>query len=106
VTAGLAALFESGRIVDLILAVVLLEGLVIYGYRRRLGRGLSPAQLLSLLLPGVCLLMALRAALDGAAWPWVALWLLAALVSHLADLRQRWRACAAAGRRGAAGPIR
>jgi hypothetical protein len=36
------------------------------------------------------LLLALRAALLGASWPRIALWLLAALVAHLSDLRLRW----------------
>lgn len=87
----LAALIDSGRIVDLILIFVILEALAIFAYHRRRGRGLAPFQLAGLLLPGICLLLALRAALGDAAWPWVALWLTAALVLHLADLRQRWR---------------
>jgi hypothetical protein len=44
-----------------------------------------------MLLPGIFLLVALRAALAGAAWPWVPSALTAALVAHLLDLRQRWR---------------
>jgi hypothetical protein len=44
-----------------------------------------------MLLPGVCLMLALRAALAGSAWPWVPLALAAALLAHLADLRARWR---------------
>jgi hypothetical protein len=43
-----------------------------------------------MLLPGIFLLVALRAALAGAAWPWVPSALTAALVAHLLDLRQRW----------------
>jgi hypothetical protein len=46
---------------------------------------------LTLLLPGVCLMLALRAVLADAAWPWLPVALLAALASHLADLRMRWR---------------
>ena len=88
----LAELYQSGRVVDLILGFVVLEALFIFLYHRRSGRGLAPAKLLNLLVPGACLLLALRAALAGAAWPLMAFWLLAALVSHLVDLRQRWRA--------------
>jgi hypothetical protein len=44
-----------------------------------------------MLLPGICLLLAVRAALAGAAWPWVPMTLAAALVAHLLDLRSRWR---------------
>jgi hypothetical protein len=43
-----------------------------------------------ILLPGIFLLVALRAALAGVAWPWVPLALTAALFAHLLDLRQRW----------------
>jgi hypothetical protein len=43
-----------------------------------------------MLLPGIFLLMALRAALAGASWPWVPMALTAALIAHLLDLRQRW----------------
>jgi apolipoprotein N-acyltransferase len=39
---------------------------------------------------GAALLLALRAAITGAAWPWIAAWLAAAGLAHLADLRTRW----------------
>ena len=38
------------------------------------------------LLPGALMVLALRAALTGADWPWVALALAASLPAHLADL--------------------
>ena len=44
-----------------------------------------------MLLAGAFLLLALRAALTGASWIPVALWLLAALFAHLVDLVRRWR---------------
>jgi hypothetical protein len=50
------------------------------------GRGLPPAAALAMLLPGACLLLALRAALTGAASTVILAWLAAALVTHLADL--------------------
>jgi hypothetical protein len=49
-----------------------------------------PVAVILMLLPGVCLMLAIRAALSGAAWPWVPAALAAALVAHLADLRERW----------------
>jgi hypothetical protein len=80
----------DGRIVDLVLAVTLVEALVLGSYHHRTGRGLAPAVVLALLLPGVCLMLALRAALIDA-WPgWIAFWLAAAFAAHLLDLRQRW----------------
>lgn len=83
-------LFASGRAVDLVLAFVAVEALVLALHRRHTGRGLPPADLAALLLPGVGLLLALRAALVGAWWGWTALALLAALLAHLADVGRRW----------------
>jgi hypothetical protein len=40
-------------------------------------------------LPGAFLVLALRAALTGAAWPWIALPLALAFPAHLADLAGR-----------------
>lgn len=86
-----AELFSSGRIVDFILVLVGIEALVIMAYRRLTGRGPRRGTLAANLLAGACLLAALRAALAGAAWPWIAGALTAALAAHLWDLRQRWR---------------
>lgn len=83
-------LFTTGRAVDLVLAFVLIEAGLLYVLHRRSGRGLAPRALLRLLIPGVCLLFALRAALTGAAWGIVAVWLLLSLAAHLVDLKQRW----------------
>lgn len=44
---------------------------------------------LSALLPGACLVLALRFALTGAAWPWAVLAVTASLPAHLWDLRRR-----------------
>ncbi|UZK69565.1 hypothetical protein OKW76_00300 [Sphingomonas sp. S1-29] len=41
------------------------------------------------LLPGALMLLATRGALTGAAWPWIALPLLASFPVHLLDLRRR-----------------
>ncbi len=85
----MAELFGSGRIVDLILALVLLEAVVLQGYRTVTGRGPNPSELLGNLLAGACLLLALRVALTGGDWRWLALCLGAAGLAHLADLRLR-----------------
>jgi hypothetical protein len=84
-------LISSGRIVDAILALMVLEGIVLAVVRQRTGRGPSIASLVPNFAAGGCLLMALRAALTGATVPLVAGWLFAALLSHLADLWSRWR---------------
>ncbi|RAI57709.1 hypothetical protein DOO78_18070 [Roseicella frigidaeris] len=85
------ALFSSGRVVDLALALMLVEAVALLALRRSRGGGLAPAELLAFLLAGAGLLLALRAALVGAAWEWVALPLVLALLAHLADLGLRWR---------------
>ena len=56
---------------------------------RRSGRRLSG--LLANLAAGACLLLGVRAALVGADWPVVALWIGLSLPFHLADLAARWR---------------
>lgn len=86
----MAALFESGRIVDLILGMMLLEALALGIWRRRTGRGVPLPGLLTNLAAGACLLLALRAALGGDGWEMVAVWLGAGLATHVADLRGRW----------------
>jgi hypothetical protein len=80
----------SGRIVDLVLAVVAIEAALLFALRRRLGRGPRPADILAMLLPGVCLMLALRAALTGAWWGAIAVALAAAFLAHLADLSRRF----------------
>jgi hypothetical protein len=84
-------LFASGRVVDLILLLLLAEGLLVTLWHSRTGRGIAPATLWGFLLSGGLLLLALRAALTGAGWPWVGAALAAAGVVHLFDLRSRWR---------------
>jgi hypothetical protein len=83
-------LFLSGRIVDLILGLVVIEAVLLLVYHRRTGAGLGFAQLAPNLLSGAALLLAVRFALVEAAWEWVAASLLLALLAHLVDLRQRW----------------
>ena len=84
-------LFANGHIVDLVVGVMMVEALALLAYRRRTGRGIAPLDLLGNLLAGLCLLLALRAALAGVAWSWIALWLSSALIAHVVDLQRRWR---------------
>lgn len=84
------ALFASGRIVDLILALVALEAAALWAWGRWRASGLPGfPDLLPNLLAGACLLVALRGALAGAPWPWIAAPLALSLLAHLADLRRR-----------------
>ena len=87
----MAELFASGRVVDLIVAGMVLEGVGLVAYHRATGRGIAPGRVLPNLVSGGFLLLAVRAALGGAWWGWVSLCLLAALIGHLEDLRRAWR---------------
>lgn len=79
------AWFASGRIVDALLALVLLEAILFL----RAGRG---RLLLPNLAAGACLLLALRAALIGAPVALLGLWLGLAGIAHGVDVAGRWRA--------------
>lgn len=75
--------FASGRAVDVVLAVILIETVYL------LWRGWRVSDLALLLLPAVLMLLALRAALVGADWIWIALPLALSFPVHLADLSRR-----------------
>jgi hypothetical protein len=90
-TLSVSEFFASGRIADLVLAVLALEAAALWLWHRRTGRGVPPAELLGFAVAGAALLLALRAALTGAAWPHVALWLVVAGVAQVYDLARRWR---------------
>jgi len=83
-------LFASGRVVDCILVFMAIESIVLIAIHRSRRAGPSPGELIVSLSAGVALLLALRAAVVGSSWPMVALWLGAALIAHLGDLRLRW----------------
>lgn len=85
----MAALFSTGLIADIMLAFMALEAIVLVLYQRKTNRGLTPRAVFWMLLPGACLVLALRAALVGAAWQWVALAVSVSLIAHLGYLRQR-----------------
>ena len=87
----MAELFASGRIVDLIVALVAVEAIVLLVYAHRTGRGIAPIGLLSNLAAGLFLLLALRTTLLDQSWFLVASLLTAALLAHVIDLSHRWR---------------
>ena len=80
----------DGHAIDAILALVVLEGVALFAYRFATGRGPSPLPMLFTLSAGGFLLLALRAALNGAAPASVAAFAAAAFVAHGADLASRW----------------
>jgi hypothetical protein len=73
----------SPMLIDFVILFTVVEACVLRAFRYR--------PVVAMLLPGICLLLALRAALAGAAWPWVPMALTAALAAHLWDVRLRWR---------------
>ena len=81
---------ESGHLVEAILGLTGLEWLALSVYHRRTGRGVAPREFGRNLLSGIALLLALREALAGASWVWIAACLTAALLAHLSDLGRRW----------------
>jgi hypothetical protein len=83
------SLLESPGLVDLILILVGVEAAALIVWHRWTGHGLSLGEVGRMLPPGICLMVALRAALAGEAWPFVPLALAAALIAHVVDLRGR-----------------
>lgn len=81
-----AAFFASGHAADFVLAVLAVEAVILL----RAGRGL--ADVLLLLVPAGLMMLGLRGALVGAAWPWIALPLAASFPVHIADLLRRGKA--------------
>ncbi|WP_173425762.1 hypothetical protein [Aurantiacibacter marinus] len=75
--------FSSGHAIDVVLGVIVLETIWL------LWRGWRLSDVALLLLPAVLMLIALRAALVGAPWPWIAVPLALSFPVHLLDLSRR-----------------
>ncbi|MES2783715.1 MAG: hypothetical protein V4657_13035 [Pseudomonadota bacterium] len=75
--------FASGRAVDVVLAVLVVEALWL-----RL-RGQKWADIIPALLPAILMMLGLRAALTGMEWPFVSLPLALAFPVHLYDMYRR-----------------
>jgi hypothetical protein len=80
----MADFFASGRAVDVVLLVLLLEALLLW---RRGRAGLLG--IIGALGPAALILLGLRGALTGAPWPMIAAPLALSLPLHLFDLRRR-----------------
>jgi len=89
ITTTLEAWFASGRIVDIAIMLMLAETGAIWLYRRARGPILAVSDLAWNVAAGASLLLALRAALTGAGWIWIAGFLTAALIAHVGDVRRR-----------------
>jgi hypothetical protein len=77
-----AAFFASGHAADLIILILAAELVVL-----AIGRRWAVAA--GAVMPGMLLAIALRFALTGAAWPWIATPLALAFPFHVADLARR-----------------
>ncbi len=84
-------LFASGHAADLVLAVLVIEAFVLSVRHARSGAGPPPRVFAPMIGAGVLLVLALRCALTGAPWPWIALLLSGGGAVHVVDLWQRWR---------------
>ena len=78
----------SGQAIDLVLLVIALEFVGLLMLRRKSWRRAGPDLFLAL-MPGVLLLVALRLALTGAGWEWIALAVASSFPFHIADLVRR-----------------
>lgn len=76
---------------DAVIAFTLLEGVGLWLYHRLTGQGLAPNEYALNMLSGLCLMLAVRAAVSGLAWPWVAVCLSASGLAHGWDITRRWR---------------
>lgn len=83
--------FTSGLAVDLVLALMAGEALLLLALHRYAGLGPDPADWLANLASGFCLVLGMRAFVAEAPWPWLAAALGGSLLAHLVDLRRRWR---------------
>lgn len=75
--------FASGRAVDVVLGVLFVEAIWLKY------RGQKWADIIPVLLPAILMMLGLRAALTGLAWPFVSVPLALAFPVHLYDLRRR-----------------
>jgi len=77
---------------DIMVGLILLEALALAVRRPQALRQALPS-----LCAGLCLALALRCALTGAPWPWLALCLAASGMAHAVDVFRRWRPTLTAG---------
>ena len=82
---------SSSGLVDVVIAITFVEvgGLLLYRYKTK--RGLRPRDYLLNVLSGLCLMLALRSALTGAAWFYICIWLATAGAAHVTDIALRLR---------------
>lgn len=87
----MAELITSGRIADIILAMMAVEAVVLVMLRRGFGIGPSSGLVLAILASGAGLALAYKAAVAGAPWSLIAAALTLSCVAHIASLIAVWR---------------
>lgn len=85
------SLFATGQIADVVLALMVLEGIALTALYLAKGIGMAPRAVWINLAAGAALFLALRSALAGDHWHVTAAFLVAGLIAHAADLAIRWQ---------------
>lgn len=85
----LGEFLHSGHVADVILLFMLVEFVFLRWRSRSRRRPGATADLLFAIAPGVCLALALRAALTGSSVVWILAPLAASLPVHLVDMARR-----------------
>jgi hypothetical protein len=80
------------QLLDIAIAITLVEVLLLWLYHRYTGAGLAPRAYLFNVTAGLALMLAARFSLAGLPWVWALVCLLLAGLAHLADMRRRWPA--------------
>ncbi len=81
---------DARQLIDVVLIATLLEWAALALLWRGRRHGLRPAALMRMMVPGLCLMLAMRSVAIGAPWYWMAMLLSAAGAAHMADLKSRW----------------
>ena len=87
----LSELIATGRFVDLVLILIVLEGIALLLIRRYRGKGPKLVDIAPTLVAGAFLFLALGFALTDSDPMVIAACLTGALLSHIADLARRFR---------------
>lgn len=86
----MSVLWTGAWLVDVAIAITLVEWALLALYHRITSRGLASHAYAWNLTSGLCLMLALRLSLHGESWYWSAGCLAASGLAHLVYLRQRW----------------
>ena len=88
---AIAEWLNPPRLITIVIGFTLIEGTVLWIYRRLTGKGVSSRDFTANWVSGLCLMLALRSAVVDAWWVWVAMWMLCSGIAHWGDLWTRWQ---------------